>query len=1410
MDKVEIKLLIIRLNILVKRILLAVLFSLITGQCVIYSAISESIRIEDFSYKEGLTSSGVNSVYKDSKGFLWLCTNNGLYRYDGYSFKNINSIANGFLKYETYCITEDKHKNFWIGTAGKGVFYYNSHTGKLFNLYLSEGNNSKVNTILFFQKKVWIGTNAGLLVIDEKEDIANNSFFEAKKLLPDSLHKNLQMNVINFIYAQPKGKSLWIGTNSFLYELNPDSYQFNFINSFDQNSIRWLANYVNGNILVSSWDGGVFVVNPKKHKLENDLVVNEINKVVGDKRVKTAIVDNKGRYWIATFGEGLYIFYKGKNGQLNYENYRNEETQPLKLKSNFIDQIYIDSSGTAWLSMAEAGLTKIFFQKNNLNYFNFYDSKDKSKSKEIHSIKQSSDKNKFWVSFNRNEIDLFDARDYSYRQFTGNSAGLQLQNDKINFTYQDKKGNLWIIYSRIGIFVVPANEALSLLEGKSKGTIRPIDANRLLSLDPRMNSYVTNFFDDNKGRLWIGGWGDAYVIEFSDGFSTATSSEELRANAKVIQVYSEEKREQFKFNISPVTSIIEMSRNVYWLGTRTEGLIEVEEVSDFSFVGKELELNDMLPSNYVNCFHIDKGQNLWIGTNSGLCYLNKKNLQIITIKNGLSSESINNIAEDKNHNIWISTSYGIAKINRNDFSVVNFYNSDNEKLNQFINGAVAVTSNGNIWFSTNESLVFFNADSIENLQISAPIYFTDIKINNHTVIPSEKFRGTRIIDNEINLSRSVTVPYGSTLSIEFAALDYLNPEKIIYKYKFGNSDEWIFLNPGQRILNLPNTNSGEFTLSVMVANSTDKSGFRSIKINYLPPFWLSKIAYLVYFLIILTILYIYRKLLIQKTLQKSLIEKERYERRKIEELDKMKTEFFSNISHEFRTPLSLIINPLEKLVNEGTLTDKNKDRIKLVLKSSNRLLKLTNELMDFSKIEKDLLKPDFQICEIVSMLNEISHLFNNLADSMNIEYKINFSFDRLEIPMDKGMVEKAVFNLLSNAFKYTPANGIIMVNLSKFRELEIEYVKISVINTGEGISKENLSKVFDRYYQINNVQNRNVEGTGIGLALVKSFVELHNGKVEVKSEPNLETCFDIYLPTSQSDFINDNDLNTAVYRKPGKYLKNTQDNGSIGSRQNFSYRILVIEDEEDIKNYIVEELSSEYKVLSAKNGEEGLAIASESIPDLIVTDVMMPILSGIELCKRLRNQVITSHIPIIILSAKTTINEQIEGLEMGADVYMIKPFNVDILKIQIQRLISFKQAIYSKYLKETTLVPQDSVTNKLDDDFMRKVLSFIEENLTNSELNVDQLANCVSLSKVQTYRKVKAISGLSIVEFIRTVRLKKASQLILEGNLNFSEIAFETGFSTPSYFSKCFHDHFGKTPSEFASEFGSSRETTIR
>jgi signal transduction histidine kinase/ligand-binding sensor domain-containing protein/DNA-binding response OmpR family regulator len=1382
--------------------LILILFVLAFYRGSVVFATDETIKIENYSYKEGLTASGINNVYKDSKGFLWLCSTNGLFRFDGYSFRNINTLIKDNIGRETYCITEDSDNNFFIGTVN-GIIYYNTHTERLYPLKLNFNANFKIFQILLIDNRIWAASNVGLLLINSQKKISPDLVFQTQLLLPDSLHRRTpQDNIVNTLYYSPGSPSLWVGTNGALYELNLKSKFFRYVNSFDQNSIRGISKY-NQNILVSSWDGGIFLIDPNNHKLRDDPFVKDVNQIIGEKRVMSAFTDSQNRLWVATFGNGLYIFKKNKNGILSYANYRNELVKQENLKSDFITNMYQDNSGVVWLCTNQPALSKVYFRKSNLKYYNLIKQTGEHNPKEILAICQSKDKGKLWVTTNGGGIYLFDTKMNAFSQFTDKSnKGLRLQSNDVVLCYQDRIGNLWIVYRRIGLYAVPALMANKLLEGNLKTAIKPIDVNALLTKDSRLNSYITTFYEDNENRLWIGGWGSLYILELKKKASN-NEANGLIAGFKTTSIYTDYRPGEIDYPISPLLSILEIHKNRYLLGTLGAGIIQLEETSKNKFSGKQLAINAKLPSNHIKLIYKDEGKNMWIGTNAGLCFWNLKtdSFKIITAKEGLSSDNINNIVEDANSNIWVSTSYGISEIKSKDFSIRNYFYSDNDKYNQYISNAAALSSDGMVCFSTNEALVLINPDSADVSKNNAPLYFTDIRIDNNTVVPMEKYNQTCVIEANINESEIINVPYNHTLSIGFAALDYINPAQISYKYKIGNNNEWILMNPGQRNLTLPNMSPGEYTLSIMVASSSGENNTRSIRINYLPPFWRTKTAYIIYFIFILILLFTYRRLLIQEIFQKSIIEKERFERKKLEELDKMKSEFFSNISHEFRTPLSLIINPLEKLIKEDDISNRNKEKIKLILKSSNRLLKLTNELMDFSKIEKKLITPDFQFYEIATFINETCQLFSNLAETMSFDFKINCSFERMEIPIDKGMIEKVMFNLLSNAFKYTPANGMIMVNLGKYHEREKEYVKISVINTGEGIDKENLSKIFDRYYQVNNVQNRNVEGTGIGLALVKSFVELHHGKIDVKSEPNLETCFDVFLPVVQDNLDVTNKSNNPSTDKKHKNIVLNKESKSQITGQSAHYRLLIIEDDEDIRNYIIDELSSEFKILIAKNGEEGLSIANDIIPDLVITDVMMPGLSGFELCRKLKNQVITSHIPILILSAKTNIEHQIEGLTVGADVYMVKPFNMDYLKAQILRLINLKQTIYSRYINDTALIPQGALPTKLDDEFMQKITAFIENNLTNSDLSVDQLANCVSLSKVQTYRKVKAISGLSIVEFIRTIRLKKASIMILEGRLNFSEIAFETGFSTPSYFSKCFHDHFGKTPSEYAFEY---------
>ena len=1367
-------------------------------------ATSGNVIIDDYSYKDGLKTSWVHNIFQDSKGFLWICSNNGLFRYDSYNFRNVNELVNDFFfDKETYCIIEDQEHNFIVGTKN-GAYYYNTRLEKIFRLQTNFEKSYRVFDMLLHENDLWLATSKGLFQISRAKAFAPDDSIEFNLYLPDSLNqRSLHDNIINTLFYLPGNSSLWVGTNGALYEMNLKTKIFSRIESYAQNSIRNLSDY-KGHILACSWDGGTFVVNPSTRKLLVDPLISYVNKILGDKRVVTAKHDNQNRLWVATFDNGLYLFWKSPSGEFSYIRYRNDRDPNGSLKSDFINHMFIDKSGIVWLGQIQPALSKIYFQKSKLTNFNLYEQFGKFESGEIRSVSHSSRPDKLWVTTNGSGLSLFDTKSHKIVQYTDKTTrGLQLPGNKVNLCYQDNKGNLWLVFQRLGLFVVPASIVSDLLEGTLNHVVQPVDANMLANKDSEENSYILSIYMDSSNRLWFGGWGNLYVVELVDDFlisKTGTGSISKSITNTVLT------RDIFRKNniaVSPVSSIIEKTRNKVLLATLGAGIIEVEVISTDQFSLKQPGVNKKMLINSLKGIYRGQGSNIWISTRAGLYLWNTDTdgIKLFTSKDGLCSDDISSIIEDINANVWVSTSYGISKINIRDNSISNYYNTKSDNLNQYVVNAAVGVSDNQIGFSTNESIVLLQPDSMETDYFDPPLYFTDIRIDNRPVIPLEKYSGTQVIECNINECKVVRVPYNHTLSIDFAAIDFINADRLLYKYRFGDKNEWIVLNANQRNLFFPRMKQGEYTLTIMLANSQNHIA-RSLVIKYLPPVWLTIPAYIAYFLIALSLLLVYRRFLVQKIKQQAILENERFERKRIEELEKMKSEFFSNLSHEFRTPLSLIINPLDSLVREPDLPKATKDKLNVVLKSSNRLLKLTNELMDSGKIQKKLLLPDFQLCDVVAVIHESCQLFNNLADSMHFDYGITSSVDQLDLPIDRGMIEKVVFNLLSNAFKFTHAQGKIMVNLTLTREADKDYVKISVINTGEGIQPKELKNIFDRYYQVDNDQNRNLQGSGIGLSMVKSFIELHNGRVEVTSEPGLETCFDVYIPTVQIGF-----------QLPGETVEtkgilandNLQKKETTGqpAKSDARYSLLVIEDEKEMRKFIEGELSDDFAVSVAPDGVAGLKLACEMVPDLIITDLKMPGFSGLELCKVLKNQMITSHIPIIILSAKVSVDDQIEGLETGADVYMVKPFSINHLKAQISSLISFKQNIYKRNLKETSLIPQEALTSKLDEEFMRKVTTFIESNLTNSGLSVDQLAQCVLLSKVQTYRKIKAISGLSIVEFIRTIRLKKAAQLILEKRMSFSEISFETGFSTPSYFSKCFHDHFGITPSDFASGNGS-------
>jgi CheY-like chemotaxis protein len=522
-------------------------------------------------------------------------------------------------------------------------------------------------------------------------------------------------------------------------------------------------------------------------------------------------------------------------------------------------------------------------------------------------------------------------------------------------------------------------------------------------------------------------------------------------------------------------------------------------------------------------------------------------------------------------------------------------------------------------------------------------------------------------------------------------------------------------------------------------------------------------------------------------------------------MNKMKVQFFTNVSHELRTPLTLILSPLEQIMSHNLVKGELKNKLSLVYNNAERLFGLVNELMDFSKSEESKLKMKVQKGDIIKYTHDLYSLFVDEARRRQIDYQFICLSDKIEAWFDRGKMEKILLNLISNAFKYTPDRGMIIVGIEKpAQEYKIdrnnpitnpEYVKISITDNGSGISQEYIDKVFDRFFQSPEDETRYNAGTGIGLALVKNLVELHHGSISLKSEKWVKTCFEVMLPLGNDHFnsfeINDEPMDIS---SPRINLVNTAVKKEADPQAPV---LLIIEDNFALRTYLSSVFSSDYKVFEASDGEIGFRMATEEIPDLIISDILMPYCSGIELCKRVKGDLRTSHIPVILLTAKTTVDEQIEGIETGADAYVTKPFNIQLLGVQINQLIHSRRELYAHYSQDVYLRPNKLASNEVDQLFLQKVVDYILENITDSNLCVEGLSAAVNLSRSNMYRKIKALTGQSIIEFIRLIRLKQALKLMETKKHSLAEIAYLTGFTSPAYFTKSFKDQYGKPPSEY-------------
>lgn len=1328
--------------------------------------------------REQLVNNEVTTIIQDKKGFVWFGTRGGLQRFDGYEMKLLKydfGKNTNLLSQSIEVLHNGKLNNLWIGTKSGGLSEFNLETGKIKNYpnnqHFGNFNADYILSILDTDsEKVFVGTWRGYQYLNKKTDsfIVLNSNLKTFDIQSDdaggywlgtddglrhlnaSLQNDLTINFgiqginITSIVKDKASNCLWLGTwdkGLYKYDLKTKSYKnFNHDNnnpfSLSSNNTYRIFLDSKGKLWIGTWGGGLNILNIAKEQFEKvDLNIPGLYSK-DNQIILTIQEDPSGILWVGTDGTGVYKF------DLNPKKFNNIGYNTLNnalVSSNHIYAIYIDPFNKLWLG------TKAGKFQYSINFKKFYDADISQIGKKINSrlpfearaFLQVDDY--LWVGTIKGMMRIKNVglKPGIVEPFYENSAlGNYLKNKKIHTILKDSYGKIWIGTQEFGVVCITGfNEQK-----------QPIFKSYTPSINTKgalQNERAICMLEDSKKRLWIGTYKGLHLY-----------------NPKTDQF------EVFTQNNEPIHSI---------------------------------------SNNTIHSLGEDKFGNIWAASQSGLNMIyDYKNGKIFvktfTTKNGLPGNYVNAVLGDKKGLVWASTNKGIVYLNpqTNQFAV--FDKREGLLSNTFVEDAQFKDSYGNFYFGGTEGLTYFNPDSITISNFSPPIYFTNLSINNIAYEFGRLQNDNSILVKPFYQTKELTLDHTENIfSIEFAALDYHSPDKNEYMYILeGFNKNWV--NAGNnRLVTFTNLKYGTYTLKVKATNS-DKVWSNlplELKIKILPPPWKTWWAYSIYILVFIFLLWLTRYIGLRQVALQNELQFSNLARKKEHELSDFKERLFTNLSHEFRTPLTLILGPIDDLLQRKNLEYSAIRSLRLIQKQSKRMLRMVNQLLDFQKAEAGSIKLTPQQGEIVSFCKDIFSLFEDEAARRNIQYQFIAKEKFISFTFDFNKLEIIVFNILSNAFKFTPNNESVTLTVSR---TENQHCIISIQDSGMGIPPNELELIFDRFYRGKETNATNISGTGIGLSFVKELIELHEGKITAYSDGKKGSLFTINLPPlSKSDtglVIQGNAL--APIHQTVETIATM--NNMIEENESTTPElpiILLVEDESDMLQYIYETLAPTYTVITATNGRAGVEKAMETIPDLIVSDVMMPEMDGIELCRRLKADKNTSHIPIILLTALSDMQHHVEGIREGADVYLPKPFNSQLLLVHIRNLINSRNLLKDLYAKKVFLGTSNFEIDSYEEEFLFKLMKVVEENISNFNFNNDELANHMFMSKSTFYRKLKAITGMSGNEFIRTARLNHAAKLLESGKYSVSEVAFESGFNDIKYFRKRFQEKFNVTPSEY-------------
>ena len=1414
---------------------LQILFSLLFFFS-LFMAGENTFQIQNLTTKEGLSQNTVRCLKQGGSGFIWIGTLNGLTRYDGSEFVvllpkygNSTSLSDNRIKN----IFEDTYGYIWIQTNIDDFNCYDPRLERFVDLH--SPNTKYSDAYLSPNGDVWLWSNSrGCLNVVHRGDKLVANYFGKDQLGSD---------VVNFVF-EGSDRTVWIGTDKQLFsyqdgaltarigdsdfhsaiEAGSNLYLFSSANKVavvdkqTKKQIRevliptgsepWKLNNVallsSTTILITTksepyvfnteslsvssasslfagqslknaftyfdnkndlWiynkSGSIWQFNKSRYSFkELKLIPPSILSFIDLERY-SVFHDSRDIIWITTYGNGLFALNQ-KTGELNHLEY--EKTNTSGLRTNFLLSITEDNSGEIWVGTEHAGISKISTTINNNKVFYPEGSATSDGDKVIRLIHEDDQQN-IWLGTKNGDL-------YVYDKYFNKRVKHVIDGGMPYVLAEDTAGNKWLGTKGKGLLIFRRGvyDKFQVYEA-SQSDNTSISNNNLYAI-----------CKDSKGRMWLGTFGSGLLLA------------EKKGDKLVFRRFPEFREQQNR-----IRTIFQDKSGLIWVGGNSGVTVfnPEELINDGSrFINFQFDSKNArsLGNNEVKVIYEDRKGRIWLGTSGGGINLIMKEPKLedtwfkhYTSEDGLINNMVQGIQEDDKENLWISTESGISKFNIRATQFVNYNLSENWEGDLFCESASFKRTNGDILFGSYSGMYIIHPEEMRSLDSSLPVLFTGLKINGNNVSPGDK--GSPLKES-ISVTKRIRLRYDqNSFNIQFAILNFRNSSANSFTYILeGYEDSW---NPVTRhnIATYRNVPPGNYTFRVKGRNSYGiwNQEETCLEIRVVPPLWRSPQAFLLYFILFVLIGLIAIRIIMKINKLNTAVKVE-------QQLTDYKLLFFTNISHEFRTPLTIIRGAIENLDSQENMPEAAKKMLRFLDKSSLRLLRLINQLLEFRQLQNDKMELTLEQTEVVAFFKDISSTFGELAEKKNIGFHFKTNRNEWNMPLDQSKLEKVAYNLLSNAFKFTPENGEITIELIVNEQNGLFMLKVS--DSGIGIPKDKQALLFIRFKQINPSET----GTGIGLHFVSGLVKVHKGEIRYEDSDKGGACFVVTIPLTAKAYEDSGVIveepkkdqeDEKLSSSEGDFLKQTD----LHSLKN--YKLLVIEDDPEIRDFLHFQLSNYFQVITAHNGLTGLEMSMEEQPDLIVCDVMMPEMDGYEVTNRLKSEFSTCHIPIIMLTALASVENQLQGIESGADSYITKPFSIRYLLTRIVKLIEQREKLQQKFTKEPGLLPMPFYSVDRDNEFMKKVHHIIELNIENPEFSIDSFASTIGMGRTNFFKKVKGLTGYTPNGYLRVIRLKKAAELLSTTNLNVSEVAYKVGLNNPFYFSKCFKEQFGMSPSEF-------------